>query len=349
MLDSTSSTLPSPMLQSHVAALDNSLQPLVDKLSKTTPFISAGLFVRDKFYKNEANTASIVNTPVVPFEFIEFTESSVRGCRVDLTSTVLGKIFSTHESRLEISKLDPKHHITWGIYTQPAPGHDAVLQLIFDRQQSHLIDESLLPDLIYPVLAPIWRSTALLAKEAERGQDLSLADELLLNVPATPNAYIIKWDVLKSTRYIPHNYPLFRHYLLRFELAIERFLRQYGGRITEYEGDSQNIVIDLPRTMDRSNLVDVGTFGRMTALAFVQHLVRFHNSLALHYPELAPKIRIGLGLGYVEQVATGEVTGPIFWELAGLMRNESHEQLAINQAAQIVMRWSTEYNNHPSV
>lgn len=336
------------MLQSSIAMLDNSLQPLVDKLSKTTPFISAGLFVKDKFYKNEANTASIVNTPVVPFEFIEFTESSVRGRRVDLTSTALGKTFTTHQSQLEISKLDPKHHITWGVYTQPAPGHEAVLQLIFDRQQSQLINESLLPELVYPTLAPIWRSTALLVKEGEHKQDIPLADELLLNVPATPNAYIIKWDVLKSTRHIAHNYPLLRHYLLQFELTLERFLNQYGGRITEYEGDSQNIVIDLPGSMDRSNLVDVGTFGRMTALPFVQHLITFHDSLALHYPELAPKIRICLGLGYVEQVATGEVTGPIFWELAGLLRNESREQLTINQAAQIVMRWSTEYDGHSS-
>lgn len=346
MLDSTSSTLPSPMMQSHVAMIDESLRPLVDKLSKTTPFISAGLFVKDKFYKNEANTASIVNTPIVPFEFIEFTESSVRGRRIDLTSTVLGKTFTTRKSQLEISKLDPKHHITWGTYAEPIPGQKVVLQLIFDRQQSHLIDQSLLPGLIQPSLAPIWRNAGLLIEEAEK--DTSLADELLLNTPATPNAYTIKWDVLKSTSHVKNNYPLFRHYLLQFELAVKRFVAQYGGRITEYEGDSQNIVIDLPHTMDRSNLVDVGTFGRTTALPFVQHLVTFHNSLALHYPELAPKIRVCLGLGYVEQVATGEVTGPIFWELAGLLRNRSHEELAINQAAQLVMKWSTEYSSHSS-
>lgn len=329
------------MLQAHRAMIDASLQPLVDKLSKTSPFISAGLFVKDNFYKNEANTASVVNTPVVPFEFIEFTENSVRGHRIDLTSTVLGKVFTTRESRLEVSKLDPKHHITWGVYAEPTPGQQAVLQLVFDRQQAHVIDETLLPQLVHPTLSPIWRSTGLLMQEAEK--ETSLADELLLDIPATPNAYIIKWDVLRSTELIKKNYPLFRHYLLQFELAIQRFVIQYGGRITEYEGDSQNIVIDLPRTIDRSNLVAVGNFGRSTALPFAHHIINFHRSLALHYPELAPNIRVAMGLGYAEQVATGEVTGPVFWELAGLLRDGSHTQLAINQAARLVMKWSTQY------
>jgi hypothetical protein len=335
-------TLPNPVLQTHVEMTDSAIQPIVDRLSQVSPFISAGLFIEDNYYKGEAGTASIVNTPVVSPEFIDLTENSIRGRRVDLQSTVLGKVFASHESQFEISKLDPAHHLTWGVYTELRPGQGAVLQLVFDRQRAHLVDESTVLQCTNPYLKSIWAASKLLVDETRH---TSLADELLLNLPATPNAYIIKWDVLGSTQHIRTNYPSFRHYLLRFELAIERLATRYGGRVTEYEGDGQNIIITLPKTINRSDLTSVGLFGRNVAHTFAKHITSLHDNLAPHYPQLSPQIRIALGLGRVEQLATGEVTGPIFWELAVLLRNGGHEELIINQAAQLVMKWSTS-NNH---
>lgn len=330
--------LPNPVLQTHIEMINTSIQPIVDRLSQTSPFISAGLFIEDNHYKGEAGTASIVNTPIVQPEFIDFTENSIRGRRVDLTSTILGKTFATRETKFEISKLDPAHHLTWGIYRELRPNRGAVLQLVFDRRRAHLIDEEDVIHQIGPFLNGIWASSKLLIDEATQ---TSLADELLLNVPTTPNAYVLKWDVLKSTTHVNASYPLFRHYLSRFELAAEQLAAQYGAEITEYEGDSQNIIIALPQTIDKSDLQSVGEFGHSVALPFAHHLITLHNTIAARYPT-TPKIRACLGLGYAEQATTGEVTGPIFWELAALLRNGSHENLAMNQAAQLVMKWSAQ-------
>jgi len=330
-------SLPNPILQTHIEMINASIQPIVERLSHTSPFISAGLFIEDNHYKGEAGTASIVNTPVVKPEFIDFTENSVRGRRIDLSSTVLGKVFNTHESAFEISKLDPTHHITWGIYSELRPNRGAVLQLVFDRNRTHLIDEQTVIQHTAPFLNGIWASSKLLVNEATQ---TSLADELLLNVPATPNAYILKWDIQKSTSLVTANYPLFRHYLSRFELAAEQLATHYGAEITEYEGDSQNIIIPLPPTLDRSSIESIGIFGRTVALPFTQHLLSLHDSIAAHYPQLEPRLRACLGLGYAERATTGEVTGPVFWELAALLRNDSGDHLAINQAAQLVMKWS---------
>jgi hypothetical protein len=331
------STLPNPVLQTHIEMINSSIQPIVDRLSHTSPFISAGLFIEDNHYKGEAGTASIVNTPVVKPEFIDFTENSVRGRRIDLSSTILGKTFATRESKFEISKLDPTHHLTWGIYSELRPNRGAVLQLVFDRARMHLIDQETVVRCTAPFLNSIWASSKLLINEATQ---TSLADELLLNVPATPNAYILKWDVLKSTSLVRTNYPLFRHYLSRFELAAEQLAAHYGAEITEYEGDSQNIVIALPPTLDKSNIVDIGNFGCNVALVFAQHLLNLHDSIAAHYPQLSPRLRACLGLGYAERVVTGEITGPVFWELAAILRNGSQERLGLNQAAQLVMKWA---------
>lgn len=331
--------LPNPILQTHIEMINSSIQPIVDRLSRASPFVSAGLFIEDNHYKGEAGTASIVNTPVVEPEFIDFTESSVRGRRIDLTSTILGKTFSTRESMFEVSKLDPAHHLTWGIYSELRPSRGAVLQLVFDRSRAHLIDEQTIMQHTSPFLNGIWAASKLLVDEATQ---TSLADELLLNVPATPNAYVIKWDVLNSTSHVTANYPLFRHYLSRFELAVERLAAEYGAKITEYEGDSQNIVIFLPHTLDKSNLASIGEFGRNVALPFTQHLITLHNTIAARYPQQPPRMRACLGLGYAERATTGEVTGPVFWELAALLRNGSHENLAMNQAAQLVMKWAAQ-------
>lgn len=331
------SPLPNPILQTHIEMIDASIQPIVDRLSHTSPFISAGLFIEDNHHKGEAGTASIVNTPVVKPEFIDFTESSVRGRRIDLSSTVLGKVFTTHESTLEISKLDPTHHVTLGIYCELRSNRGAVLQLVFDRNRIHLIDKQTVMNHTAPFLNGIWASSKLLANEATH---TSLADELLLNTPVTPNAYILKWDVLQSTRLInASGYPLFRHYLSRFELAVEQLADQYGAKITEYAGDSQNIILSLPSTIDKSDLKSVGEFGHRVALPFARHLVALHDSIAARYSTL-PKIRACLALGYAEHATTSEVSGPIFWEIAKLLRNGSEESLVLNQAAQLVMKWS---------
>lgn len=329
--------LPSLLLQSHVALIDNAMQPLVNDLSKLPSFISAALFVKDQSYQHEASTVSVVSAPNIHKDDVEFMDRSLKKRRIDLGSTAAGHTFLTHQSELAASRMNPIRHVTWGVYAEPTPGHAAVLQLAFDRKKADSLNEGIIAAIVRPHLSKIWAIAGLLTDEAIKKE--SLADELMMNIPATPNSYVVKWDSIHSTEMVTSSYALYRHYLKQFMRATIRLTEVYGGEVTSHQGDSQDIVIPLQPAIDKANLQQVGIFGRDTVLPFVRDVTTTHNTIAAHYPGLAPKIRIGVGLGYVEQLHAMQATGPVFWELASTLKAYDSNEPAFNSAAKIVLNF----------
>lgn len=329
--------LPSLILQSHVALIDNAMGPLVKGVSKIPSFISAALFVKDQLYQHEASTVSVVSAPNIHKDDVEFMDRSLKKRRIDLSSTAAGHTFLTHQSELAASRMNPAHHITWGVYAEPTPGHAAVLQLAFDRKKADLLNEEIIAATVHPHLSRIWAIAGLLTDEAIKKE--SLADELMMNIPATPNAYVVKWDSIHSTEMVTSHYAPYRHYLKQFMRATIRLTEAYSGEVTSHQGDSQDIVIPLPATIDKANLQQVGIFGRDAILPFVRDVTTTHNTIAARYPGLAPKIRIGIGLGYVEQLHAMQTTGPVFWELASALKAHGSNEPAFNSAAKIVLNF----------
>jgi len=328
--------LPSPIIESHLKMVDATLQPLVDDLSKLPAFISTALFVKDQLYQHEASTVSIVSAPHIHNEDIAFMDSSIRKRRVDLKSTALGQTFVSHESRFAVSKMNPAH-LTFGIYAEPHEQNGAVLQLAFDRKIAQHLHEETVTSIIRPYLSRIWATSSVLITESMRHE--SLANELFMDVPATPNSYAIKWDIVSSTELVSQHYAVFRHYLRQFTGKVVELADTYNARVTSHQGDSQDIIITIPPEIDRSNLRLVGRFGREEVLPFVQHITTLHNHIAQQYPVLSPKIRIGVGLGYTEQLQTDQTTGPVFWEIAALFKAHQLSELTFNQTAKIVLNF----------
>lgn len=328
--------LPSPIIESHLKMVDATLQPLVDDLSKLPAFISTALFVKDQLYQHEASTVSIVSAPHIHNEDIAFMDSSIRKRRVDLQSTALGQTFISHESCFAVSKLNPAH-LTFGIYAEPHEQNGAVLQLAFDRKTAQHLHEETIASIIQPYLSRVWTISGILITESMKQE--SLANELLMDVPATPNSYAIKWDIVSSTELASQYYAVFRHYLRQFTSKVVELANTYNAHVTSHQGDSQDIIITIPPEIDRSNLCDVGRFGREEVLPFVQHITTLHNHIAQQYPLLAPKIRIGVGLGYTELLQTDQTTGPVFWEIATLFKANQPSELTFNKTAKIVLNF----------
>lgn len=327
--------LPSPILQSHVALIDSAMQPMVKDLTRIPSFISAALFVKDQLYQHEASTVSVVSAPNIHKNDVEFMDKALKKRRIDLSSTAAGHTFLTHQSELTASRMNPGHHVTWGVYAEPTPGHASVLQLAFDRKKASSLNEDTIAATIRPHLSKIWAIAGLLTDEAIKKE--SLADELMMDIPATPNAYVVKWDSVHSTKMVASNYALYRHYLKQFMRTTIRLTEAYGGEVTSHQGDSQDIVIPLADTVDKANLHQVGVFGRDTVLPLVRDITTTHNTIAAHYPTLAPKIRIGVGLGYIEQLHAMQTTGPVFWELASALKTNGNNEPTFNAAAKIVL------------
>jgi len=191
--------------------------------------------------------------------------------------------------------------------------------------------------IIQPYLSRVWATSSILIRESMRHE--SLANELFMNIPATPNSYAIKWDVVSSTDLALQHYAVFRHYLRQFTGKVAELANTYNASVTSHQGDSQDIIMAIPSEVDRSNLHQVGKFGREAALPFVQHITTLHNHLARQYPILRPKIRIGVGLGYTEQFQTNQTTGPVFWEIAELFKSHQSSELTLNQTAKIVLNF----------
>lgn len=304
--------------------LELAITPLVEGLSDVPSFNGAVLFVADHWHRQSAGAVALVHTPGLSDERLHFTNANINNRRVDITATTVGQTFQTRQSRLSPSRMNPDEHTVWGAYMTPGHNEAAVLQLAFDNS---------LPLPSEEVLASAWEPYSTIINDATEAlirADLdrtSLANDLLLDTPVTPNAFVIKWDITRSTKMVHHQYPLFRQYLDELERSINALTETYSGRIVAYGGDGQNIVIDIPEGIDRTNLAEIGAFGARTAAPLTRAILEAHAQIASSYAALRPNIRVGLDLGHTELSELGEETGSVFWSAAetidSLPRNQT--------------------------
>lgn len=294
--------------------LESAIKPLVEGLSNIPSLNGAVLFALDPWHLRSAGAVAQIYAPDRTDKLHEFTMNNIQGHRVDtnpLTTTV-GKTFESHRSQLSPSLMNPDEHIVWGAYMSPVEdSRAAVLQLAFDKLKV-LPSEKSLTDAWKQYEKTITEATeSLIRANIDR---MSLSNDLLLDTPITPNAFIIKWDVTKSTEMAHQQYPLFRHYLGELQQHINLLVEAFGGRIVSYNGDGQNIVVDLPTNINRNNPVEIGLFGERTAARLVNAIVKANTKISHSYPALKPHIRVGVGLGHAELSNMGEDTGLIFWD-----------------------------------
>lgn len=322
---------PLPHYASRLAPLtrdiEMSMQTLVEELA--SPALNgAVLFVPDRWHKDEAGAIAVSHTPGLSDDRRDFTDTNIKQHRIDMTATTVGETFRSRQSQFNASRMNPTEHIVWGAYMSPGDNQSAVLQLAFDASESRPSEKTLHGAWDKYGTSVNDATEALITASLERS---SLANDLLLDTPVTPNAYVVKWDVTRSTDMVDRNYPLFRNYLQELEQRINISVENIGGRVVAYSGDGQNIVITIPPEIDRANLTAVGEFGQRTAAPLLQAIMTAHEQTALPYKTLRPNIRIGLDLGHTEILETGEETGSIFWNIAktieSLPRNRTSHKI----------------------
>lgn len=302
-----------PQLAAALEVAKETVRPVVEALGHIASMDGAVLFIRDTHYAASAATVAAINRNTVGNGRFAFQDANITGRRVDLLSTAVGDTFHSKRSEYAASKMNPKQHIVWGA---PVDGleNDAVFQFAFSREYGELPDERQLRDEWKKQKSAISAATASLLNTAP--SQTSISDELLLDVPSTPNAYVLNWDLNNSTTLAATNYPMLRHYLTQASIRYERIVAHAGGQLIDSAGDGQSFRFQLPYPdVDRNDVYQVGRYGRTAVLPTIFEIEKHHQKLAERYRPYIQGIRIGVELGCYEATTIGE-SSPSLWSIA---------------------------------
>lgn len=316
-----------PELYAALGETKRAIEPIVAALGHIASFDGAVLFIRDNRYKDSAASVASINARARGVDRFNFQTQHITGRRVDLLSSAVGDTFRTKTREFAPSKMNPKHHVVLGMPVSTLED-DAVFQLAFSPHYGVVPEQETVERVWMPHSDLISDSVETLLNQAS-GQT-SLSDELLLNVPTTPNAYVMNWDLTGSSRIAANNYPVLRHYLTHAsELFTETTARAHGELLTS-SGDGQSFRFELPYpAIDRNNEAAVGEYGANTVLPISKQIFRAHNELARRYtPEIGP-IRIGIELGCYEPTTLGD-SSPSLWSIASDMEALPRDQNALS-------------------
>lgn len=303
-----------PPLETYLALLEAALQPLANALSGTTSLNSVTAYVKDLKYPAVAAPVVTIYGRHATKKRLEFVQTAIEGRQINLSSSVLGDIFRSKQSRLHKSRLNPSQTI-WGGVIATSEGA-AVIECRFDTRTGRLPTEAAMTNAWQEYKDDIRSAMTPILKHAE-----SLSDALYLNVPITPNAFVIKWDVADSMHYASRHYGDLRHFLLSFQHIIRRLLPS-GARLLPLDGDGQYIIIPLPDKLDPHSAKELRVFARQVIPPLLTRLEYAHQTLS-DISTQPIRLHLGVGLGYVEITAWNDDISPAMWEINSKMRAAS--------------------------
>lgn len=302
-----------PPISTTLALVEDSLRPLGAELSPIKSYAGHVVFVRDKHYRNLAGAVAS-HVPKIGSKRLQFARDAIYGRAVDLTASTLGETFTSKVVKLQPSQMNPSH-LVWGTFFTLPDQNEAVLQIAFERIAGAPPSEARIAEIYANHEEAITHSL----------QDLAIADTptiieaCKLDASATPNAFALKWDVMDSSHLARTNYGELRHFITTFEYTIAPIVSYYGGHISSYGGDSQDIVIPIPTSINRNSQKELKKFAQQTIKPLLDKIEIAHTSLSINYqPNI--RIRLGIGIGAVETTLAGEETGPVLWDIASQMK-----------------------------
>ena len=315
----------------------SSLQPLHDDLAALSPsFDGIVYFAKDHWHKNNASAVVTVQPQSEDTERFAFYKEKIAHHRVDLGATALGEGLMLRSPELLKSRMNPEHHTTWThravIDAKIAGG----LQVAFNSSYGSAPDTT-------RQITNVWKKhekdvlEVASAFEEFSTHVRSIGDVLELQAPATPNAYIVSWDLRGSTKLAALRYGALRNYLLDTKATFSTLVSPFDT-YTHDTGDGQDIALWIPEnsdTFDRANQSNVRGFGATNVLPLISTLLSAHSELvATHYTDINPDINIAVGLGYVEHDAYDGRTSAEYWESARILKDHPNKKISYTKNAQ---------------
>ena len=318
------------------------LQPLHDDLqSESSASDGIVYFSIDRWHRNNASAVATVQPQSDDVERFAFYKKNIKNHRIDLAATALNTALHLPTPQYLRSRMNPHAQMTWGSPTIIDGTIVGGAQAALNPQYGELPAPA--------TMQRVWdKHTRTVQEVAGAFYDFSrrvdsIGDTLELLAPATPDAYIISWDLDGSTNLAQHNYGALRNYLLDtkrdFITATTPFTR---GDTNDYHdtGDGQDVVIRLPDGVNRADPASVKEWGEAHVLPLVQTLFAKNRSLVERdYTDIQPEIRIVIGLGYVEEDRHNGRTSTEYWEVNGVHKtlDTQKQPLGYTAAARTVL------------
>lgn len=317
----------------------DSLQPLHDDLAELSPsFDGIVYFAKDQWHENNASAVATVQPRSNDAERFAFYKENIAFRRVDLGATALGQGLRLETPQFIRSRMNPEHHTTLTYRTEINGAVTGGVQAAFNSTYGNTPEST-------EAMNAIWKKhqhTALEVADAFHtfSNELhSIGDTLELLAPATPNAYIVSWDLRNSTTLALGRYGAVRNYLLDTKSLFQERLAEQKT-YTHDTGDGQDIAFWIPETSEtfnRANKEDVRGFGKTHILPLIDTLMTTHDTLAESYQDINPHINFVVGLGYVERDKYDGRTSREYWENAQILKTHPSEPVSFTGNAQATL------------
>ena len=308
---------------------EKALQPLHDDLQELTPtFDGIVYFAVDRWHANNSSAVVAVQPESDDTERFLFYNQHVKNHRVDHDASAYGLALQMDEPALLKSRQNPTKHVT---LTRREIIDDTIaggLQAAYNRDYGHVPNDATDARIINKIMSSHSRVIHEVAGEFNElsNNTPSIGDTLELLAPATPNGYIVSWDLDGSTQRAKGHYGILRNYLIDAKNMFDAETASLKTHIHD-TGDGQDITFWLPDGVDRASVSSVRRFGEKTILPLLDHLSAKHRELVqgenedTGYTDLDPKIHFAVGLGYIEQDKRDERTSQEYWDVATLHKD----------------------------
>lgn len=315
------------------------LRPLHDDLAELSPsFDGIVYFALDRHHKNNASAVATAQPESSDTDRFRFYNENIESHRVDLGSTALGLGMQLVDPRLLRSRMNPEQHLTWTQRTIVDNTLAGGLQIAYNTEygQAPISTDG---------IERAWRKhegTVLEMADAFNAlskEVLSIGDTLELDAPATPNAYIVSWDLSESTSLSRKKYPILRNYLLDMKRGFSRSLATLSAHVHD-GGDGQDIAIWLPgnsEVFDRADKRAVRGFGTTQVLPLVDQLLRVYDEINKSYLDITPRVNFALGLGYVEHDIFDVRTSSEYWETSAVLKSRPSRRVSYTEKVEQIL------------
>ncbi len=310
-----------PLIVTAVRQAERSLQAVVSDIGPDLPLLGAALFAPDDWHVEDAGVLAVVDRDTAPKSHLSFVKDAIRGRRVFMPRTNVGHTIKTGYKGFGESLMND-NHIVHNMPIALDHGKHAVMQMAFNKAASG--DYGGLPARFDPHIAATWKrhgddiSDSVHTVLSRVGAGRSFSDELHLNVPVTPNAFVLNWDVSGSKQVARTDYTALRRYMDELMEDAACIAEPYGGEVLRCEGDGQWLMFRIPE--DRYD--DLGQFAAQNALHAARQIVAYHQQRLGSQGLRKPFLRCAVGIGYVEStrlhLPRGEYIerqGSVFWDV----------------------------------
>lgn len=317
-------------------SIQDSLQPVANTLEQFMPsFEGFVLFQQDTYHPDSAAAVAQINARSVTPDRLAFQQAHVTNRRVDLAVSALGTTFTSGKYQLEESRMNPEQHLVAGLHVPEVIGRRAacVFQVAFSRQlgSPSAGDLAMIRSYWETIMPECTVALDVLYTQSHAFPTQSVADALQLDVPTTPNAFVISWDTSHSRRQAVDNYGKLRYDLTLRGQAFQDIVEQYGGSLMRPTGDGQSFALPLaPEHCDRLSDISIRSYASHTLMPLVKNLIH----TARH--DGKPPVRFAIELGRIEPT-TFDLSSPALFSNANVDERQPRDRVTVDFGARAMV------------